>query len=73
MIDATLNDKTKITYNTFDEIIDHNKIIKLSCYYNNLMSLPESIGNLINLKELYCNNNQLTFLPESIGNLEYTN
>jgi Leucine-rich repeat (LRR) protein len=31
--------------------------------------LPESIGNLINLKELHCHNNHLQQLPETIGNL----
>ena len=34
-----------------------------------LTSLPESIGNLTNLKYLYLKNNELTSLPESIGNL----
>jgi hypothetical protein len=34
-----------------------------------LTSLPDSIGNLINLKEFYCNINNLTSLPDSIGNL----
>ena len=32
-------------------------------------SLPESIGSLTNLQELYLNNNQLTNLPEPFGNL----
>jgi len=32
--------------------------------------LPESIGNLINLKKLILKNKNLTSLPESIGNLE---
>jgi hypothetical protein len=34
-----------------------------------LASLPETIGNLTDLKELYIYDNQLTSLPESIGNL----
>ena len=37
---------------------------------NNLTSLPESIGNLLNLAELSISGNNLTSLPESIGNLE---
>ena len=69
MIKVTLNDKTKITYNTFDEIIDYDKIIKLDCNYNQLTLLPDSIGNLTNLKELNCSENELTLLPESIGDL----
>ena len=36
---------------------------------NQLTTLPESIGNLSSLKELYLYDNQLTTLPESIGNL----
>ena len=34
-----------------------------------LTSLPESIGNLINLRELHLSGNQLISLPESFGNL----
>ena len=34
-----------------------------------IASLPESIGNLVNLIYLYLEGNQLTNLPESIGNL----
>jgi hypothetical protein len=36
---------------------------------NELQSLPESIGNLVNLKDLSLFDNQLQTLPESIGNL----
>ena len=36
---------------------------------NQLVSLPESIGNLTNLTELVLFENQITSLPESIGNL----
>jgi Leucine-rich repeat (LRR) protein len=31
--------------------------------------LPDSIGNFINLQQLYLNNNQLESVPDSIGNL----
>ena len=34
-----------------------------------ITSLPESIGNLSNLKEIYMSSNELTILPESIGEL----
>ena len=35
-----------------------------------LSALPESIGNLQNLQELWLYNNNLSSLPESIGNLQ---
>ena len=37
---------------------------------NNLLkSIPDSIGNLVNLRTLYLSNNNLKSLPDSIGNL----
>ena len=41
---------------------------ELNCYNQQLTNLPESIGSLSNLQELYYFNNQLTKLPESIKN-----
>ena len=35
--------------------------------------MPESIGDLINLKKLYCHYNQIKELPESIINLKNIN
>ena len=71
MIIVTLNDKTKLTYNSFDEIVNYCKhqIIELNCSNNKLIELPDLIGNLINLKELDCSHNKLILLPDSIGNL----
>jgi Leucine-rich repeat (LRR) protein len=71
MISITLNDGTKITYNTFDEIVDYckNQIIELNCSDNNLSSLSYTIGDYINLKILNCSYNELTTLPPSIGYL----
>jgi hypothetical protein len=43
--------------------------LDLTCSFYLLTSLPESIGNLIALKNLNAGINQLTSLPESIGNL----
>ena len=40
----------------------------LSLSYNQLTTLPESIGDLSSLKGLTLNSNQLTTLPESICN-----
>lgn len=51
-------------------IIKDNRISYINTnYINNLSYIPESIGNLTNLKELVIPDNQLTSLPESIGNL----
>src|SRR3972149_6770781 len=36
---------------------------------NQLTSLPDSIGQLTNLRLVYVDNNQLTSLPDSIGQL----
>jgi len=52
------------------------RLIGLHLYDNQLTSIPESIGGLVNLKEFSLSNNQLTSIPESIGlliNLEELN
>jgi internalin A len=69
MIAITLNDGTVINYNTFDEIVDYEKIIKLDCSNNELTELPNIINLMTNLRELYCYDNELTSLPPSIGSL----
>lgn len=38
-------------------------------YYNQLSSLPDSIGQLTSLSQLWCSYNQLSSLPDSIGQL----
>jgi hypothetical protein len=43
---------------------------KLNLRYQNLASLPDSIGNLQALKELDLSENKLTELPDSIANLQ---
>ena len=44
-------------------------VITLSLYDNNLTTLPESFGQLVNLEELSLNSNNLTTLPDSFGQL----
>jgi len=45
------------------------RLFSLSLQYNQLTTLPESIGNLSSLKELSVWLNQLTTIPKSIGDL----
>ena len=45
-------------------------MLALHLFWNQLTSLPESIGKLENLIHLLVQNNQLTSLPDSIGQLE---
>jgi Leucine-rich repeat (LRR) protein len=44
-------------------------VIKLDVSYRELTSLPETIGELVNLKLLNVSGNELTSLPETIGEL----
>lgn len=44
-------------------------VVKLDLGMLQLTSLPESLGRLPQLTQLYLHNNQLTSLPESLGNL----
>ena len=45
------------------------KQTRLYLYNNQLTCLPESLGNLTQLKGLYLHGNQLTCFHESLGNL----
>jgi Leucine-rich repeat (LRR) protein len=69
MMQITLIDGTEMKYNTFNEISDYDKIIKLDCSCSNLTSLPDIVSLMTNLKSLNCFNNKLISLPPSIGNL----
>ena len=48
---------------------NNGRLTYLSLSWNQLTSLPESIGNLSSLEYLYLWNNQLISIPESICNL----
>ena len=53
-----------------DAVCNLKNLAKLSIRGSALEKLPDSIGDLPSLKELYLNNiKNLTFLPDSIGNL----
>ncbi len=54
----------------FDKEPFISRLIKLDCSKNKLTSLPETIGNLKNLQELYFNKNQLANLPKAIAGLQ---
>ena len=60
----------EINLNSFGVKIKGENIIKLGLWACKLTTLPESIGNLSLLKELYLRENHLLTLPESIGNLK---
>ena len=51
-----------------EELYTANTVRKLDLY-NKFSILPECIGQLVNLKELYLGYNNLTVLPESFGQL----
>eukprot|EP01114_Cavostelium_apophysatum_P007309 TRINITY_DN1938_c0_g2_i1.p1 TRINITY_DN1938_c0_g2~~TRINITY_DN1938_c0_g2_i1.p1 ORF type:complete len:1165 (+),score=384.97 TRINITY_DN1938_c0_g2_i1:206-3700(+) len=45
------------------------QLVELNLSGNNLIDLPEAIGQLVGLEKLHVENNQLRFLPRTIGNL----
>jgi len=51
---------------TWDELKNKRRLD----LYNKLTTLPESIGNLTNLEQLWLSLSKLTTLPENIGNLK---
>ena len=60
----------KTYYYLNDALKKPNLVYKLDLVSNQFTSLPESIGNLKNLTELFLNEEHLKSLPESIGNLK---
>ncbi len=73
LIDNSIPQVEEIEWNTFGVKTDGKNVIGLGLYDQGLSTLPESIGNLRSLKELYLHRNQLSTLPESIGNLNSSN
>jgi len=60
---------SKVEWNTFGFVAENGHVVQLGLYKKGLTSLPETIGNLKSLQELYLHENKLTSLPETIGNL----
>ncbi len=52
-----------------DKIVDIPSLVSLRASDNQLITLPENIGNLSNLRELRLYKNQLSSLPDSISHL----
>ena len=50
-------------------MVSDTSLVVLDLGYNQLESIPESIGGLINIQYLWIFNNQLTSLPETICDL----
>ncbi|MHA1111688.1 MAG: leucine-rich repeat domain-containing protein [Promethearchaeota archaeon] len=61
-----LNSSSRIKYGY---IVEDGRIVGLGVNDTELESIPDSIGELSELKLLYLNGNKLKALPESIGNL----
>jgi len=61
----------KVEWNTKMGFSSENQRVNgISLYQCGISTLPESIGNLSSLKELYLNNNNFSTLLESISNLK---
>ena len=62
------DDKDTINFESFDKIIDYDKVVCISCCYNQLNKLPKLPKKLQNL---YCGYNRLISLPELPIKLRY--
>ncbi|MFX1250945.1 MAG: leucine-rich repeat domain-containing protein [Promethearchaeota archaeon] len=56
--------------NDFGFFAEEDHVTRLALTYLEMNHFPESIGNLVNLKELNLRENQLQILPESLGQLQ---
>ena len=59
-----------ISWNNFGFKTENIRIVGLGLYKKDLKSIPERIGSLFSLKELYLDSNQLSILPEGIKDLK---
>jgi Leucine-rich repeat (LRR) protein len=59
-----------LEWDTFGFKIDTGNVVGIGMFNRGLTKLPDSIGNLSSLEELYLGSNKLVYLPESIGKLK---
>jgi len=73
---ALIFNKDNITFEDLDFIFNKQEVIDRVLYLQltncNITALPESIGNLKKLQDLYLNNNNITSLPKSLASLRLT-
>ncbi len=74
-IQSLMPEQLILDYGYHDEMfhayeVKNNHVVRLWLGYSNISHLPESIGDLIFLKELDLTHCNLSSLPESIGNLQ---
>ncbi|TMC24743.1 MAG: leucine-rich repeat domain-containing protein, partial [Chloroflexi bacterium] len=68
-IPVVLKDEIDTNESNIGFCAENNAVVALSVRYCGLTSLPESLGQLTNLRRLDLTGNQLTSLPEWLGNL----
>ena len=73
---ALIFNKENVTFEDLDFIFKKQEVIDRVLYLQltdcNITALPESIGNLKKMRDLYLNNNNITSLPKSISDLRLT-
>ena len=62
--------KKKIPWDTTGYKVEDQTVIELNLNFQELKSLPESIGDISSLQNLFLQKNELTSLPNSFGNLK---
>ena len=73
-IDCYELDIFRMKYSKMDNLVNFFSVDGLKLCCKKITALPETIGQLSNLQELWLDNNQIIVLPESIGqlsNLQY--